>query len=83
MLDGRGSLLQAWEIRLHMIGNGETLKVVGESYKYAPCKYHVLATLLAVKSESLIDNNARGSIISQEIIIYWNYLDQSFHLPGE
>lgn len=58
-----GHYCQVQEIQLYMKGNREPLKVVGENYKV--CILQIpFATLLAVKSESLTDNNARGSIVS-------------------
>lgn len=39
---------QAQKLRLYIIGNGEPLKAVGESYEYVQvsCKYHLLHFLL-------------------------------------
>ena len=59
-----GLYCQAQEIQLYIKGNREPLKVVGENYKV--CTLQIpFATLLAAKSESLIDNNARDSIVSE------------------
>lgn len=69
ILDGRSSLLASSEAETLYYRKWGAIESCRRELRVCTGILQIpFATLLAVKSESLIDSNARGSVISEEVI---------------